>query len=166
VSPLHSPLKIALVSLFLCLFVLFGFWKLGVCRPNTPPQTRIIVTETAPPLRRQMPQKAPVKDFYRVIIDNNLFRPLGWTPPRQSFPYRLIGTLIATDGDTPPKAFLQTTNGQKTHAVELGSTLGGWKVQAIAKKQVTLEKDGQPTTLRLETYHTLTPKRRTGYRRR
>ena len=21
-------------------------------------------------------------DFYRTLIDNNLFRPLGWTPPR------------------------------------------------------------------------------------
>lgn len=27
-------------------------------------------------------------EFYRTIIDNNLFRPLGWTPPRPKEPYR------------------------------------------------------------------------------
>ena len=25
-------------------------------------------------------------DFYRTIVDNNLFRPLGWTPPARSNP--------------------------------------------------------------------------------
>ena len=27
-------------------------------------------------------------EFYCTIIDNNLFRPLGWTPPRPKEPYR------------------------------------------------------------------------------
>ena len=27
--------------------------------------------------------------YYRPIIENNLFRPLGWTPPRPIEPYRL-----------------------------------------------------------------------------
>ena len=39
--------------------------------------------------------------FYRTIVDNNLFRPPGWTPPRPRFRYRLIGTLLPRDGDTP-----------------------------------------------------------------
>ena len=164
-SPLHPPLKIAIVFLFLCLFVCFGFW-LGLRRPNTHTQNRILVTETLPRVRLPPSQKAPSneKDFYRVIIDNNLFRPLGWTPPRQSFPYRLIGTLIPTDGETSPVAILGA--GQKTHTVTLSEKIGGWTIQAIAKKQVTLEKDGQRQTLRLATYHTLTPNRRTGHRRR
>ena len=34
--------------------------------------------------------------FYRMIINNNLFRPLGWTPPRPIEPYRLLGTLLPT----------------------------------------------------------------------
>ena len=30
--------------------------------------------------------------YYRTIIDNNLFRPLGYrTPPRPIEPYRLLG---------------------------------------------------------------------------
>ena len=41
-------------------------------------------------------------DFYRTIIENNLFRPLGWTPPRPVEPYRLIGTILPIDANTPP----------------------------------------------------------------
>lgn len=56
-------------------------------------------------------------DFYRTIIDNNLFRPLGWTPPRPREPYRLLGTIIPTDAKTPPKAIIQNIvrkkNGQQ-----------------------------------------------------
>ena len=40
--------------------------------------------------------------YYRTIIDNNIFRPLGWTPPRPVEPYRLIGTKLAIDANTPP----------------------------------------------------------------
>ena len=29
--------------------------------------------------------------YYRSIIEYNLFRPLGWVPPRRVEPYRLIG---------------------------------------------------------------------------
>ena len=32
-------------------------------------------------------------DFYRTIIDNNLFRPLGWTRPVPPPTYRLIGVI-------------------------------------------------------------------------
>ena len=36
--------------------------------------------------------------FYKVIIDNNLFRPLGWTPPKNEPAYSLIGTAVGADG--------------------------------------------------------------------
>lgn len=42
------------------------------------------------------------KAYYRTIIENNLFRPLGWTPPRPVEPYRLIGAL---DANVPQKLF-------------------------------------------------------------
>lgn len=41
--------------------------------------------------------------YYRTIIDNNLFRPLGWSPPPPIEPYRLIGTKLARDPNTPHK---------------------------------------------------------------
>ena len=90
--------------------------------------------------------------FYRTIIDNNLFRPLGWTPPRPEEPYRLTGTLIPRDANTAPKAFLLANATNTTHIVTIGDTLGkDTTVTAIESKQVTLQTSGQQRTLRLNT---------------
>ena len=90
-------------------------------------------------------------EFYRTIIDNNLFRPLGWRPARPRDPYRLLGTLIPKDRNTPKKAILQTTVGNTTHTVRIGKRLGEYTLTDIQPKQVTLEKDGQVQTLKLNT---------------
>ena len=88
-------------------------------------------------------------DFYRTIIDNNLFRPLGWRPARPREPYRLIGTLIPTDGITGARAILQTTRGNTTYTVTQGDTLDvDTTVIDIQAKQVTLEKAGRQRTLK------------------
>lgn len=88
-------------------------------------------------------------DFYRTIIDNNLFRPLGWRPPRPREPYRLIGTIIPTDGITDARAILQTTRGNTIHTVRQGDTLDvDTTVIDIQSKQITLEKAGQQRTLK------------------
>ena len=36
--------------------------------------------------------------YYRIITRNNLFRPLGWTPPEKKLQWYLIGTKIDEDG--------------------------------------------------------------------
>lgn len=90
--------------------------------------------------------------FYRVIIDNNLFRPLGWTPPRPREPYRLIGTILPTDANTPKQAILQGNASQQTHIVRIGDKLDADTIVIdIQPKQVTLEKVGQQRTLKLNT---------------
>ena len=95
-------------------------------------------------------KEAENSEFYRTIIDNNLFRPLGWRPPRPQEPYRLIGTLIPTDGRTGAQAFIQTTHGNTTYTVTRGDTLDAdTTVIDIQAKQVTLEKSGQQRTLKL-----------------
>ena len=53
--------------------------------------------------------------FYQTIIDNNLFRPLGWTPPRVREPYRLLGTLLPRDANTSPKAIIQSTASERSY---------------------------------------------------
>jgi len=91
-------------------------------------------------------------DFYRTLIDNNLFRPLGWRAARPTEPYRLIGTLIPTDDQTPRQAIVQRTTTQSTDTVTIGETLDtGTTVVDIQPKQVTLEKDGHQRTLTLNT---------------
>ena len=98
------------------------------------------------------------KAFKRTIIDNNLFRPLGWRPPRPIDPYRLIGTILPRSETTPPKAILQTTAGNTTSIVSLGDTLSAdTQIVSIEPKQVTLLSNGQRRTLRLNTAVYLNP---------
>ena len=90
------------------------------------------------------------ESYYRTIIDNNLFRPLGWTPSRPKEPYRLLGTIVSPDADTPPQAILQTTVGNTTHIVATGEKLDtDTEVVDIQLKQVTLSTKGQQRTLKL-----------------
>ena len=90
-------------------------------------------------------------DFYRTIIDNNLFRPLGWTPARPVEPYRLLGTILPRDGHTPPQAILQATATHKTHIVTTGDSLDAdTEVVEIQAKQIRLETAGQQKTLHLK----------------
>lgn len=89
-------------------------------------------------------------DFYRTIIDNNLFRPLGWTPPRPQEPYRLLGTIIPTDAKIPSRAIIQNTVGNQTHIVTIGDTLEiDTTVKNIQPKRVIVEKAGQQRILTL-----------------
>jgi len=90
-------------------------------------------------------------DFYRIIIDNNLFRPLGWTPPRPKEPYRLIGTILPHRGNTPPKAIIQNTVRNQMYIVTIGDTLdSNTYVTDIQTKHVTLKKNGQQRQLTLK----------------
>ena len=96
--------------------------------------------------------------FYRTIIDNNLFRPLGWRPPRPVEPYRLLGTILPRRANTPPKAIIQTTAGNKTYIVSIGETLdASTEVVSIESKSVVLQTNGQKRTLRLNTAVYLNP---------
>lgn len=88
--------------------------------------------------------------FKRTIVENNLFRPLGWTPPRPIEPYRLLGTKLATDANTPPQAIIETTAGQRIYIVSPGESLDAdTEVVSIASKQVVLSTNGQQRTLKL-----------------
>lgn len=83
-----------------------------------------------------------VETYYRPIIKNNLFRPLGWVPPRPIEPYRLIGTILPRDANTPLKAIIETTAGHQTYIVTAGDKLDAdTEVVAIASKQVTLQRN-------------------------
>lgn len=62
-------------------------------------------------------------DFYRTIIDNNLFRPLGWTRPVPAPAYRLTGTIIPRDSKTAPQALILATAAQQIHIVIPGDKL-------------------------------------------
>lgn len=95
-------------------------------------------------------------DFYRTIIDNNLFRPLGWNErPKSYTDYRLLGTITESEG--PSLAVLQERRSKRTHIVTLGDTLGDFHVFRIQHKQVTLRKGNQLAILTLEDALFLSP---------
>ena len=115
---------------------------------------------TTPPRARFQSSTHPIEDaelkhfqnsdFYRTIIGNNLFRPLGWTPPRPQEPYRLLGTIIPTDAKIPSRAIIQNTVENQTHIVTIGDTLDpDTHVTDIQSKRVIVEKAGQQRTLTL-----------------
>ena len=120
-------------------------------RDPEPVKVRTAETE----LRRVNRNTPPVFDvsetYYQTIIDNNIFRPLGWTPPRPTEPYRLIGTLLPrSEPHTLPRAILQSTTGQKIYVVSIGEKIdASTEVVSIQGKQVVLSTNGQQRTLHL-----------------
>ena len=99
--------------------------------------------------------------FYKVIIDNNLFRPLGWTPPNNEPAYSLVGTAVDADGVIAQATLLEKRS-NRYHFVTIGEKLGDITVKDIQAKQVVLEKDGEPITLKTETLQFLTTNRGSG----
>ena len=62
-------------------------------------------------------------DFYRVIIENNLFRPLGWQRPNRDPEYALVATWIGTQG-TVAKALVMERKSNQLYYVARGEK--GW----------------------------------------
>ena len=86
---------------------------------STPPPPPEPVNERTSPSPPRVPLSSPAvfdaETFKRTIINNNLFHPLGWTPPLPRESYRLIGTILSRSETTPPKAIIQTTAGNQTY---------------------------------------------------
>jgi len=84
-------------------------------------------------------------DAYKVIVTNNLFRPLGWTEKKSGPSYRLIGTVIIDDGNS--KALILDENTKQTYYVAMGDKIGNATVETITSKNVALR---QPNSGLLE----------------
>ena len=123
-------------------------------RPTPPPETLTIKVIPYSPQPRRVQQVAMPSVFdsevsyYKTIIENNLFRPLGWQPTPPVEPYRLIGTIFARDANTPPEAIIESTTEHQTHIVKLGDKLDAeTEIVEIQPKQVTLSSKGQQRSL-------------------
>lgn len=110
--------------------------------------------------RAQPPIENPMdNEFYRIIVDNNLFRPLGWKPPaKNKTTYRLLGTL--TNSERPALAILQNKTSQRTYTVSIGETLGDFQVTEIQPRRVTLKKGNQHVSLPLDNTLLINPRSR------
>ena len=103
------------------------------------------------PKRKQEFNSEKSKDnssFYQVIVDNSLFRPLGWTPPHEEPEYRLIGTAIDTIG-TNSEAFVVERRSNQFYVVSVGDEIGDAVVKEIEDKKITLYNNGEMITLNI-----------------
>ncbi len=88
-------------------------------------------------------------DFYKVIVDNNLFRPLGWRPPNREPEYAFISTRVDPTG-TFAEAYFSEQRSNQLHRAKVGDKVGGVVVKEIESKKITLDKNGEMITLRRE----------------
>ena len=86
--------------------------------------------------------------YYDVIVENNLFRPLGWTPPKRQPKYALIATLLESRGGAA-KALLMENASEKTFYVTVGEKIGDMTVESIKARQVKLNTSGEVLTLKV-----------------
>ena len=86
-------------------------------------------------------------DFYRVIVDNNIFRPLGWRPPNKEPEYTFIGTRVDSNG-TVAEAYVLETRSNQFFMASIGDKIGDAVVKEIKKKEIILDKNGEVITLK------------------
>ena len=89
------------------------------------------------------------EEYYKVIVDNNLFRPLGWRPPNNKPRYTLIATWISSNGVTA-KALILEQRSNKTYYVSIGEKVGEATVEGIKSNQVSLDLSGDIKMIKSE----------------
>ena len=86
-------------------------------------------------------------DYYRTIVDNNIFRPLGWRPPKKEPEYEFIGTSVEENG-AKLEAYVNERRSNKFYIATIGDKVGDAVVKEISEKEIILDKDGETITLR------------------
>lgn len=88
--------------------------------------------------------------YYQIIIDNNLFRPLGWKPEEPKPKYILIGTVLAKNTTQHTEAIIIERQSGKLHIVRVNDWVGELMVKKIGTKKVILQESDQEITLQIE----------------
>ncbi len=92
--------------------------------------------------KREMEGKPSAANFYRVIVTNNLFRPLGHRKPKQGPSFQLIATVIDSENGKS-RALVQNSKDRKIHYVTVGEAFAGAKVKQIEPNRITLLLEGE-----------------------
>ena len=111
--------------------------------------------------RRQLKERDSGADYYRVIIENNLFRPLGWQRPNRNPDYALIATWIGTRG-TVAKALVTERKSNQLYYVARGEKVGDAIIEKIEPNQVSLKVSDDIVTLKTEGMQFLSGSGRSG----
>ena len=111
--------------------------------------------------RKEIGERESVGDFYHVIIENNLFRPLGWQRPNRDPEYALIATWIGTRG-TVAKALVMERKSSQLYYVAQGEKVGDAIVENITANQVSLKASDNIVTLKAGAIQFLSGSSRSG----
>lgn len=111
--------------------------------------------------RKEAKKQESGGDFYRVIIENNLFRPLGWQKPNRDPEYALIATWIGTQGPVA-KALVMERKSSQLYYVAKGEKVGDAIVENIEANQVSLKASDDILTLKAESMQFLSGSSRVG----
>lgn len=131
---------------FNLMLILLSVTTLSI-RPAAPPPVHLVQSHAPrrPPLTHKTNDTTP-DTFYQLIIDTNLFRPLGWSEPVTQPQYRLIGTLTNNERHT---AIILDKNTNHLYTLSRGQQIGNAIIEQIDKKRVILRQDNTHTTLYL-----------------
>lgn len=87
-------------------------------------------------------------DYYNVIVNNNIFRPLGWRPPNKEPEYSYIGAYVSDDA-TKSEGYVLEIRSNRFYTAGIGDKIGDAVVTDIKKKEILLDKNGEKITLKL-----------------
>lgn len=101
----------------------------------------VSIVETNKKLRKEKGDKSKKNNLiseYQVIVDKNLFRPLGWGGEKPNNPFRLVGTVIDSSSQKA-KAIITQGENPEIFFVSEGDIIGnGYKVEEISANKVKL----------------------------
>lgn len=92
----------------------------------------------------------PDPQFYKVITENNLFRPLGYRKEKPGPPFELIATVV-NHGPTGSKALIRSNADRQVHYVSVGEEFAGAKVESIEPLKVKVFHHGTSQEFRAST---------------
>lgn len=92
----------------------------------------------------------PAPQFYKVITENNLFRPLGYREAKPGPPFELIATVVNHES-AGSKALIRSNADRQVYYVGVGEEFAGAKVEFIEPLKVTVFHHGKSQEFRAST---------------
>lgn len=142
-------MTLRLLFSFSIFLILFSVTTLSIRPQATPQQKQHSEIPLTPTKSSRVPTKTPdptPSSFYQLIIDNNIFRPLGWRVIVRQPQYQLIGTFTNTERH---KAIILDKHSNQLHTLQENDTIGDVIIEQIESKRVILRQDDTPITLSL-----------------
>lgn len=116
-----------------------------VSQTSTGPQTPSAQSKGQQPA----PNTEGVNRYINVIVNKNLFMPLGWVKKEQKPSYVLTGVVSNAENINTSKAFIEQAGANKSYYVSPGDTVGDAKVIEIDEWGAKLERSGEQIALKL-----------------